>query len=175
MRDPVFEGFLDRQYDEATALARSSDLFELIPLTGRPPRAYVATFFCKGLVEAAGGEVAEADRFQVGIQFPSDYLRFIDPAQVLMWLGPLHVFHPNIRPPFICVGRLAPGTSLVDLIYQVFEIITYQKVTMREDDALNLLACSWARDHQTRFPIDRRRLKRRDLELVVEPETRDHP
>jgi hypothetical protein len=61
--------------------------------------------------------------------------------------------------PLICVGRLKPGTWLVDLLYQCYEIITYQKVTMREDDALNPLACVWSREHQQRFPIDRRPLK----------------
>jgi hypothetical protein len=80
------------------------------------------------------------------------------------------VFHPNIsdKAPFICVGKLAPNTPLVDILYQCFEIITYNKVTMREDDALNTEACVWARENQHRFPIDRRPLKRRALDLEVE-------
>jgi hypothetical protein len=168
MRDPVFEGFLEQQYSQGMELARSSDLLDLAPLDGTPPRAYVAAFHCKGLVEAASGQVVEADHFEVGIHFPSDYLRVVHPPRLLTWLGPPNVFHPNIGPPFVCVGRLAPGTSLVDLLHQIFEIITYQKVTMREDDALNLLACSWARDHQGRFPVDPRPLKRRQIHLRVE-------
>ena len=58
-----------------------------------------------------------------------------------------------------------PGTPLVDLLYQCFEIITYTKVTMREDDALNRAACGWARENQDRFPIDPRPLKRRRLRV----------
>jgi hypothetical protein len=58
---------------------------------------------------------------------------------------------------------------LVDLLYQVYEILTYQKLTPREDDALNKEACHWARANQKRFPIDRRPLKRRSLALEVEP------
>lgn len=169
MKDRIFESFLERQYEEGMALARSSDLLELVPMEGNPPRAYVAGFRCQGLVESGRGEIVPADRFEVGIFFPSDYQRRVDPVRVLTWLGPPHVFHPNIGPPWICVGRLDPGTGLVDLLYQVFEVITYNKVTMREDDALNLLACSWARTHQDRFPVDRRPLKRRSLELNVEP------
>jgi hypothetical protein len=65
------------------------------------------------------------------------------------------------------VGRLVPGTSLVDLLYQVHEIVTYQKVTMREDDALNPAACGWARTHQHLFPIDRRPLRRRATTFQV--------
>ena len=117
--------------------------------------------------------MTEASRFEVGIWFPSDYLRRAEPWEVLTWLGPRRVFHPNIsdRMPVICVGRLAPGTWLVDLLYQVFEIISYQKVTMREDDALNPAACAWARENQHRFPVDRRPLKwRKPLAEPVEAE-----
>ena len=56
----------------------------------------------------------------------------------------------------------------MDLIYQVFEIITYHKVTMTEKDALNWEACAWARQHKDRFPIDSRPLRRRALDLQVE-------
>jgi len=160
-RDPVFDSFLARQYQEGMALAAGSDLLELFPLDGMPPSRYIARFNCRGLVRSPNGNVTESERFEVGIWFPSDYLRRAEPWEVLTWLGPRHVFHPNIsnRMPLICVGRLAPGTWLVDLLFQCFEIITYQKVTMREDDALNPAACAWAREHQSRFPVDSRPLK----------------
>ncbi len=159
--DPVFEAFLTRQYEEGMALAAQSDLLELIPLGGTPPNRYIARFTCDGLIRLPNGQVTGAHRFEVGIWFPSDYLRRAEPLEVLTWLGPRRVFHPNISDqwPVICVGRLTPGTWLVDLLYQCFEIISYQKVTMREDDALNAAACAWAREHQDRFPTDRRPLK----------------
>jgi hypothetical protein len=172
MRDKIFAAFLQRQFEEGRALAAASDLLELFPLStvdGEPPQTHIARFLCKGLVRSSDGEIVEADHFEVMINFPSDYLRRADPFQVLTWFGPPNVFHPNIsdRSPFICVGRLAPGTSLVDLLFQCFEIITYNKVTMREDDALNVDACRWAREHQHRFPIDRRPLKRRALNIQL--------
>jgi hypothetical protein len=152
------------------ALAAGSDLLELYPMGGDPPDRYIAMFKCKGLVRVEKGEVVEADHFEVGIWFPSDYLRRAEPFQVLTWLGPWDVFHPNIssKAPFICVGRLKPNTPLTDILYQCFEIITYNKVTMREDDALNFDACVWARENQDKFPIDRRPLKRRALDLKIE-------
>lgn len=160
MRDPVYHAFLARQHEEGMALAAASDLVDLWPFTGDPPDRYVARFGCTGLVRR-GTRIQEAGCFEVGIWFPSDYLRRAEPSQVLTWLGPREVFHPNIshRLPFICVGRLSPGTALVDLVYQCFEIITWQKVTMREDDALNPGACGWAREHHGRLPVDRRPLK----------------
>ena len=167
--DPVRHAFLMRQRDEGMALAGASDILTLVPVEGEPPAKYVADFRCSGLVQVEDGSVEESDRFAVGIWFPTDYLRRAEPWQVLTWLGPRHVFHPNIsdRAPFICVGRLVPGTSLVDLLYHCFEIITYKKVTMREDDALNIRACGWARENQHRFPVDPRPLKRRALRLQV--------
>lgn len=169
--DPVFAAFLRRQQEEGEALARASDLVEVLPIDGPPARRYLVRFHCTGLVRPPGGEPREACRFEVGIWFPSDYLRRADPFQVLTWLGPRHVFHPNISvtAPVLCVGRFLPGTALVDLVYQCFEIITFNKVTMREDDALNHEACVWARANQQRFPIDRRPLKRRPLRLELRP------
>jgi hypothetical protein len=165
MHDHVLEAFLTRQQEEGLRLAGSSDLLDLVPVDGPPAQTYRAVFHCRGLVRQPGGEVARAEHFEVGIWFPSDYLRRAEPFQVLTWLGPGHVFHPNIRAPFICIGRLPAGTPLADILYQVFEIVTYQKVTMREDDALNKEACAWARRHKDDFPIDPRPLKRRRREV----------
>ena len=170
--DRVLEGFLQRQFEQGMALAAESDLFDLVPLDPPPaPQHYVACFHCTGLVRAPSGEVTEANQFAVGITFPDDYLRRADPFQVLAWLGPREAFHPNIsdRAPFICVGRIVPGTPLVDLLYQIHEIITYNKATVREDDALNPDACAWARRNQDRLPIDARPLKRRRIDFSVEP------
>jgi hypothetical protein len=172
MQDKIFEGFLQRQYEEGMALADGSDLLELYPARnedGGPPQDYLARFRCKGLIRYEG-EVLEWDCFEILIYFPTDYLRTANAYQVLSWSYPKQVFHPNIsdKSPFICIGRLAPGTSLVDLLFQCWEIITYNKVTMREDDALNPAACAWARQNRQSFPVDRRPFKRRVLNLELE-------
>ena len=166
--DPIYASFLARQLSEGLALSQASDLFELIPMDEDQPTKYLVRFRCKGLVKR-GQAVDVADRFDVGIRFPSDYLRRVDPCDVLTWLGPREVFHPNISAvlPFICIGPIPPGTSLVDLVYQVFEVVSYQRVTMREDDALNGEACVWARSHRDRFPVDRRPLRRRTLSAMT--------
>ena len=165
MRDEIYEGFLKRQYEEGMALAAQSDLLKLIPLEEPPVRQYMAEFYCKGLARSPGGEVFEDNRFAVWIGFPWDYLRRAEPYEVIRWVGPANVFHPNIstKAMLICLGRITPGTTLLELLYRCFDVITYNKVTMREDDALNHEACVWARQHMERFPIDRRSLKRRAL------------
>lgn len=173
MNDSVFTGFLIRQRDEAGALNRASDLIEILPVNGTPPNRYVVQLRCKGLVRSADGAVTQAEHFEIGVWFPSDYLRRADPYQVLTWLWPPNVFHPNIGSPapFICIGRLTRGTSLVDIVYRVFDVITFNNVTMVEPDSLNRAACAWARENRHRFPIDRRPLKRRRLDLSVAPVT----
>lgn len=138
-------------------------MFDLEPIAGEPPRLYRLTFHCRGLV-VADGQYRHGDDFQVAICFPGHYLRkrFDNPLEIMVWLKPTNVWHPNISPPVICPGPIAPGTSLVELIYQVYEIISYQKLTPHEGDALNRDACVWARDNMQRFPIDDRPLKRRN-------------
>jgi hypothetical protein len=110
--------------------------------------------------------VREHDRFAVGIRFPESYLRGTNLGEILTWLGPREVWHPNIRPPYVCVGRIDRGTPLVDLLHRCFELITFENVTMREDDALNPDACAWARRHRQRFPIDPRPIKWRSAQPV---------
>ena len=167
--DRVFQGFLEVQHREAMKLAGESDLLEIQPKGTEPFQCWLARFRCKGLVRDKNGKVCEADDFRVGIYFPDDYLRRNNPMEVLTWLGPREIWHPNISSdfPVICVGRLGPGTPLVDILYQVFEVISYKKVTMMEQDALNNEACLWARRNTHRFPVDQRPLKRRRLNLKV--------
>jgi hypothetical protein len=155
--------FLEAQQREAMQLATESDLLELIALG---LQRYVATFKCRGLVRDAGGEVHEHDRASVGIWLPETYLHSVNPAEILTWLEPREVWHPNIRPPFVCLGKIAPGTPLVDLLHRCFELISFDNVTMREDDALNKPACAWARRNRERFPIDRRPIKRASAEVL---------
>jgi hypothetical protein len=166
--DPIFRAFLDRQAEEGRALAQSSDILDLECLpTGQH---FIAHFACRGLVKELDNKVQEADSFLVGVFFGADYLRTVNPFETLTLLTPPNTYHPNVAfgAPFICVGHIAPGMPLVDLLYQVYEILTYQKLTPREDDALNKECCRWARANQQRFPIDRRPLKRRSLALEVE-------
>jgi hypothetical protein len=166
MTHGILHAFLRRQCDEGLALAAASDLVSIEPLAppdGGPPDRFVVHLTCRGLVRTPRGAIEESGEFVVGIWFPDDYLRVANPFEVLTWLHPRHAWHPNISAfaPAICIGHLAPGTGLVDLVYQVWEIVTWQKVTMREDDALNRDACQWARANLARMPVDARPLKRR--------------
>ncbi len=165
MHDPILEGFLRYQLQEGLALAQQSDVLQLLPIS---LDRYRATFRCRGLICADSGEIVEASEFAVGIWFPSDYCRAANPFQVLTWLYPRNIWHPNIRPPFICIGKIAPATELCDLLYQTYELITY--FNFATHDGMNPDACQWARNHADRFPLDRRPLKRRVISAGNQPE-----
>lgn len=175
--DFAYEGFLKCQYESGLRLSNRCDVLELTPLARRGenhidplegefdatgyPNRYIAHFDGVGLVRNRETDViSESTGYRVGIRFPHDYLERASTFEVMSWLGPADAWHPNIcdRAQLICLGRMSPGTELVDILYQVYEIVTYQKVTMKENDALNHAACVWARAHQERFPVDSRPL-----------------
>ena len=73
----------------------------------------------------------------MGIWFPADYLRRADAFEMLRLFTP-NVWHPNVSRdlPLICIGRLTPGTTLVDSP-PALRHSTFQKYNPREDDSLN--------------------------------------
>ena len=149
--------WLSAQCHEAMSFAQQSDVLSLAPIGDTSPHRYVARFGCNGLA-MDGDRIVVADRHLVGIRFPDSYLReSCHPGEVLTWLEPKTEFHPNIRAPFCCPGAITPGMSLLNLLYQLYEMITWRRYTAREDDALNADACRWARANLHRLPVDPRR------------------
>lgn len=166
--DKIIERFLPKQEEQGIALAAASDVLKLIPLrcVDGPAQHFIAQFNCHGFVEVHG-QIRKAEHFEVGIFFPDHYLREANAFEVLTWLNPPSVFHPNIRPPFICVGEqfLRPGTPLVEILYQLHSIIRFAKWAAHSP--LNEAAAQWARNNQHLLPADRRPLKRRSLDLQI--------
>lgn len=170
MNDPVLQSFLAEQYAEGRKLSAASDVLELLPLGNGvdPPDRYLAKFACKGVLRDPDGTISiRQGEFVVGIAFPSQYLRHAEPLQIVTWLGPDNFFHPNVTPPWVCIGRIPPGTGLVDLLFQTFEIITYHNWAAH--DYVHADAANWARHNQHLFPVDSRTLVRRKLSAQVKP------
>jgi hypothetical protein len=160
MANSVRDAFLRAQLDAGLALAGASDILELTPLEGMPPDRYIADFRCRSLIHN-GSAVLLADRFLVGIHFPENYLRVFQPERVITILAPHNIWLPNVRGPFLCPGHMLAGTPLVDILFQVFEVLTAQRMTLDERHALHPAVCAWARDNGHMFPTDRRPLRRR--------------
>ena len=59
--------------------------------------------------------------------------------RLLTWLEPeAGIWHPNVAAPFVCPGDLRMGTDLVGILFQLYEIVTYQKFATA--DCLNFVA-----------------------------------
>ncbi len=162
MNDPIWISYLRDQEDKGRELAAASDILTLepFPLPTGPPTHYRVRFVCTGVVCHEDGLIAPQEgEFVVGIAFAHDHLRYVDPLRVVTWLGPWNVVAPNILPPLMCVGHVLPGIGLVDLCYQVYDIITFNNWSSA--DALNGFGAQWARASQHLFPVDRRPLRRR--------------
>ena len=168
--DRIYNSWLDKQHDEVMALAAASDRLMVVPHPETPPRAYVVRFDCLTLVRAGGDVTLWDGGCDVLFRFPTDYLRVVTrPEWIVALRSPAHLYHPNAVAPFLCIGHITPGTSLVRLIHQVHDLLTFAKYTPREDDALNREACAWARANGQRFPVDVRPLRRRVVSFDVDP------
>jgi hypothetical protein len=159
MNDPILTDFLMSQARDAAQLNRDSRIVTLQAVSGAPPTHWVVSFDCAGFVQGAQ-DIEIGEHFSVGIWFPEDYLRrLVNPSAVVSWLEPANIWHPNCRPPLVCMGNIAPGTGLVTLVEQLYRMISWQIFTIREDDALNAQACSWGRRNGRQFPADKRPLR----------------
>jgi len=163
MTDTIVTRFLKDQCERGMALAANSDVLDLVAMHDRedvPPQHYIAMYHCKSALRLRTGQIRVTEsQFDIGIFFGQNHLRAVDPLRLVTWLGPANIVHPNIRPPFVCLGRIYKGIALVDILYQVFEIITY--VNWSSHDSLDATGAQWARNHQQLFPVDRKTLVRR--------------
>lgn len=160
MIDKVFEGFLVDQHQKGMDLSAASDIFSLAPMAGDPPFRYLMEFKCPTLVRV-DDEVQVTHQSVVGLNFRPEHLRKpVDSAYLLTILHPREAFHPNMKSPFICLGAVEPGIGIIEIIYRVYEVLTFMKYTSVEADALNHDACIYARQNVEQFPLDTRPLKR---------------
>jgi len=160
MNQLITTPFFEQQLLESTNLAANSDILDLFPKNDDPPLGYEAVFHCRGLVHV-NGRLCIAEKFTVDIRFPEHYLEQVNPLAIASFTKPPLVFHPNVLGPVICPGPVAPGTSLVSVLYQIYEVITWFR--WNSADPLNPAAAQWARNHadEHEFPLDQRPLRRR--------------
>lgn len=132
-----------------------------------PPDRYVVIFRnVKGLKLAeASAERKELEiitEHQIEIYLHIDYPRLKPQSYILT-----KIFHPNFRmasPNDICIGDYwASGETLVDIIYQIGEMITYK--TYNVTSPLNGIAAKWAKENSEVFPIDKVNLRQGEVEI----------
>jgi hypothetical protein len=97
------------------------------------------------MVDVATGPVFAA------LHFPADYLRSTDPRLYLKVVSVLteDLTHPNVFGTVVCLGSgFAPGTPISALLWELYEILTYQNVTLDESNALSPEACRLLRAYR---------------------------
>ncbi len=151
--DKVFCRFLQNSFRRAKQLAEKSEVLSIIDQEGDPPFLFLLEFNnITHLIKdpESGGVVPFTSPVFANVFFPPDYLRSVDPALYLkmVTIPNQGFFHPNVKLPhgWVCLGHeYLPSTDLSDLIFHVYDIITYQNMTVDERDALNPEACRYLR------------------------------
>jgi len=132
-----------------------------------PPDRYVVKFSnVKGLKlsdnSADRKELEIISDHIIEIYLHADYPRLKPQSYILS-----KIFHPNFRmasPNDICIGDYwASGETLVDIIYQIGEMITYK--TYNVTSPLNGIAAKWAKENTEVFPIDKVNLRQGEVEI----------
>jgi hypothetical protein len=165
--DSVMRGFLSNTYDELVARSEGGGLLDFASLGQRAPWLYRLGFRTRGLVRR-DGEVREWDQHVLAVRFLPDYLRRADRFEMLLLVEPQDAFHPNLRPPGICI-QIYPGEPLVEICESLHALLSWRLRNLREDDALNPTACAWGRSNVARLPVDDRPLFGRKHSFILEP------
>lgn len=105
-------------------------------------------------------EIVKEHKFEIYLH--ADYPRMKPQSYMVS-----EIFHPNFRmasPHDICIGDYwASGETLVDIVYQIGEMITYQ--TYNVTSPLNGIAAKWAKENLEMFPVDKVHLRQGEIEI----------
>jgi len=164
--EPVFQSFLESSMDEALLINRESDLVNILPVPPFPASRYLCAFRCDSLAGNPASGLRNPEFIVLEIYFGPNHLRELRTGEVVTLIEPLDLFHSNVRAPFVCVGDMVPGAPLMDIVIQLFEIFTYNNVTLTE--GLNREAADWARQRLGEFPLDRRPIFRAKSQIRKE-------
>jgi hypothetical protein len=153
MTNRMLARFLDKQRRDAEALCSASDLVDIHWVD---EQRVVVRLTCTGLIRTAERRVVEHSCFDFGIAFGDEHLRYADGLRLISVIEPRSLWHPNAIAPGICIGKVAAGTGIREIVFRLFDVVVYNNLTVDEHDALNHAACSWSRARMDRFPIDGR-------------------
>ncbi len=166
--DPIARAFLDNNREEFLNRFQPNGLLEYASLGRDAPWLWRLTFHTRGLVRAENDEVRTVERHVVAVRFLPDYLRRADRFEMMALVEPTDAFHPNLRPPGICL-EIYPGEPLLEICESLHRLISWRLRQLAETDALNPAACAWGRSHLDDLPVDTRPLFGRSLAITLEP------
>ena len=154
---------LQSEFDEMTSLSDASSLLSFTSV-GVPPTRYTVTTSCHGLMRW-GGRIITASHHQFDIDLDEGF-PLVPPSVV--WRTP--VFHPNIKPPHVCMGDIwYPGFSLAQFCVEICHLIQYKSFNIYDplDDEAGLWLAASLRAPDPEIPVDDRPII--DLEFAISP------
>lgn len=147
MSPRLFRLIADSQ-EVATAFANHPRI-KVVRTEGNPPEKYEIEFNVVGLVPTPAEGIQSGSVHRAEIWLSLDYPRRPPFCRMLT-----PVFHPNIDPQKICIGdHWAAGQSLVQLITQIAEMISYQSYNVKSP--LNAKAAAWAEENESQLPLEK--------------------
>src|SRR5881394_3404026 len=140
---------LHSDHQQVTQAFATHPRIRLIGAEGTPPEKYTFEFKVAGLVPMGEDGFSRTDTHKVEVFLSLDYPRRPPFCRMLT-----PCYHPNIDPQKICIGdHWNAGQSLVQLMFRVAEMITYQSYNTKSP--LNAQAAAWAEQHADDLPLEK--------------------
>lgn len=152
---------LNDEFSLMKILASESDLFQIKGVRGNPPEAYQIIFNGKSLM-LQGDQVVETDHHEVTILMGVDWPQS---QPIFLWSTP--IFHPNIKAPNVCpLGQpYSAMTHLDQMVETLWNMLTFQRYNIKSP--LDKQAAKWAAEHKERFPVDKRVLRNKTIDIRI--------
>lgn len=163
-------GQLTRLRNEHARLLKLQQSSSMISISthGEPPTRYEIRLTCEGLRWTPAG-IERCSYHEFDLLIDSNFPAM--PPQIV-WRTP--IFHPNIRPPNICIGDYwFAGSGIDEICVAVAEMVQYK--TFNIYDPLNPEAAAWVSAMSgdggvMPFPIDPRPFHDLDFEIQIDPQ-----
>lgn len=153
---------LQADYDQVRDVYSGHPHVSIAPLGDRlPPENYRITFRVRGL-QLDGDRPTFRDEHSVEIMLPRKY-----PAERPYAVPIQPIFHPNIREYFCVADHWAAGTTLVDVIAKIGDMIQWR--IYNPASPLDPIAARWAVEQEGKdlFPIGNVDLGVADFEVEI--------
>jgi ubiquitin-protein ligase len=157
---------LQADYEEVRAEFSGHPHVTVEPLGPRiPPERYHVEFRLRGLV-LNGDQPDYRDLHEAEITLPRGY-----PAEKPYCVPLMPIFHPNIKDYFCIADYWAAGTSLVDVIVKLGEMIQWR--VYNPQSPLDAIAARWAvqqvENSPSVFPVGKVNLGVADFDVELRP------
>ncbi|HEX8206567.1 MAG TPA: hypothetical protein VF587_10960 [Solirubrobacteraceae bacterium] len=155
---------LQSDYDHVREVFSGHPHVSVEPLgTRRPPESYRIAYRLRGLY-LNGEQPDYREEHEVEIMLPRAY-----PAEKPYVVPLAPIFHPNIRDYFCIADYWAAGTTLVDVIAKIGDMIQWR--VYNPASPLDAIAARWASENEPigLFPIGNVDLGVADVEIELRP------